>query len=197
MQYTEYDCRKYSLVNSLWLSGSQKAMQGFCPGRSVFTRFLEWWRIQDAQAYLGSSTKDNYLRLEVIEPDSALVIYPPGLHADMRKPTHMLSSYVEPIVNAARQVAGTVVVIVGLHSMGPNMPAEYAEAQSDEVIVNFNYALRQYAETRGIGYMDTFNLTKGYYTSDCVHYGRDANLLKAQMILNFLDINRQETHAVM
>ena len=196
MQYTEYECRRYCLVNSFRLAGSENASRAFCPGRRVYTRFLEWWQIKDLQTFFGTADENEYLRLDRIEPYSAIIIYPPGLHADMRNPGHMLSNYVQPIVDAAQRVPSTVVVIIGIHSMAPNMPPQYAARQSEEVIVPFNRALQQYAEARGLGYLDTYNLTKGSFSSDGVHYGAEANLLKAQLLLNYLDLYRRENPGV-
>ena len=196
MQYSEQGCRSYSLVNSFRLAESDNATRAFCPGRRVYTRFLEWWQVHDVKAYFRTASKSDYLRLDRIEPHSVIAIYPPGLHADMRNPGHMLRNYVQPIVDAAQRVPGTVAVIIGVHSMGPNMPREYAGRQCEAVIVPFNYALRQYAEARGIGYLDTYNLTKGLFTSDGMHYGAEANLLKAQLLLNYLDIYRMENPGI-
>ena len=195
MQYTEYECRRYCMVNSFWIAGSENESHAFCPGRRVYTHFLEWWRIQDVKTFFGSASKYEYLGLDRIEPYSAILIYPPGLHADMRNPRHMLSHYVQPIVDAALRLPGTMVVIIGIHSMGSNMPSAYAAKQNEEVIVPFNRALQEYAEAHGLGYLDTFNLTKGHYTSDGVHYGMEANLLKAQLLLNYLDLFRSENPA--
>jgi hypothetical protein len=197
MQYSEdMACRQYNLVNSFWLAGSENASRAFCPGRRVYTRLLEWWLVEDVQAYLGSANTNDHSRLDRIEPYSVLAIFPPGLHADMRNPDHMLRNYVQPIADAAQRVPGTMVVIIGVHSMAPNMPSQYADKQCEAVIVPFNHALRQYAEARKFGYLDIYNLTKGFLSCDGVHYGAEANLLKAQLLLNYLDIYRRENPGV-
>jgi hypothetical protein len=176
------------------------AARAFCPGRRVVLRFLEWWRVKDVRTFLGNKSKAETMVLRRVLPGSALLIFPPGLHADLFKPDMLLRDYVQPILDAIPKAAPIgsrpVVLISGVHSMGPNQPKMYAKSkQSPRAILTFNRALRAFADSLGLSYLDTYDLTRGLYTSDGVHYGAEANLLKAQLLLNFLDLRWREAAA--
>ena len=135
------DCRAFSLIDSDWLQSTDSAAR-ICPGQQVHVRFLEWWQIEDTRTFLLTFEGSPQLRLDKIEPYSALIIYPPGLHFDMSQPEQLLQEYVQPIVDAAKEQPGTAIIILGVHSMGPKMPSKYATKQSSNIIKGFNRALQ-------------------------------------------------------
>lgn len=53
-------------------------------------------------------------------------------------------------------------------------------------VLNFNAKLRQYLSPRAVPIVDTFNLTRNLITYDGSHYTKAANLLKVQILLNYL-----------
>ena len=51
----------------------------------------------------------------------------------------------------------------------------------------YNNALRQMCGAIGLPFFDTFSATFRAASFDGLHYGMDANLLKAQLLVNFLE----------
>jgi hypothetical protein len=180
-QYAEHPppCRQNSVRDT-------RALDSFC-ARGARIRFLEWYQEGDVGRYLGCPGDDETtMCLQAIKPGSALLIFPPGLHAGLRNAERLIRSYVDPLVEAARRANDTFVVLVGLHAMLPNMPAAYAQSQSEEAVRFFNDALRGYARAHGLAFVDPFHLSEGQHSADGVHLGLRANVLKARLLLDRL-----------
>lgn len=191
MQYSEVACRLYTLTDSTVL---QSVNQSLCANHKVIVRLLEWWQVGDVARFLGNpsySEKDYVYGLSEIHPRTAMLIFPPGLHMDMTHPEDIISQYVNPLVQAGHNVNGTVIVLVGIHAMAPNMPEQYAYKQNKDIITAFNRHVQHYAVSNNIDYMDVYDMSIGHYSYDGVHYGLHVNVLKAQLLLNYLDLYRR------
>ena len=57
-------------------------------------------------------------------------------------------------------------------------------------VQTYNSALRQMCEDIGLPFFDTFAATSRAPSFDGLHYGMDVNLLKAQLLVNFLATGR-------
>jgi hypothetical protein len=180
-QYVEHPppCRQNSIRDT-------RVLDSFCAGGGRI-RFLEWYQEGDVGRYLGCPGDDETtMCLQAIKPGSALLILPPGLHAGLHNAERLIQAYVHPLVEAARRVNDTFVVLVGLHAMLPNMPAAYAQSQSESAVRFFNDALQGYARAHGLAFVDPFHLSRGQHSSDGVHLGLRGNVLKARLLLDRL-----------
>jgi hypothetical protein len=185
-QYREHppECRHNSVYDTQMLSENNETI---C-SHNQRVRFVEWYRETDVKTYLGFE-KD---KLRLAANKTALVIFVPGLHSNLYNPDILLTDYVTPLIMEARALHNhNVILLIGLHAMLPNMPAEYAAKQSAKAILYFNNALRVYAEQHQLAYLDFFSLSAGHPSVDGVHVGMHVNLLKAQLILNYLDLSQQ------
>ena len=54
-------------------------------------------------------------------------------------------------------------------------------------VTAYNCAMRRMCGKHGLPFFDTVPVTAGAASFDGLHYGMDVNLLKAQLLLNFLE----------
>ena len=54
-------------------------------------------------------------------------------------------------------------------------------------ILEFNNKIHNYLRRRGVTVIDTFNMSKGLFSYDGLHYGIGLNFLKIQILLNYLE----------
>ena len=81
--------------------------RGVCEGQSVSVRFIEWWQPSDVNIFFAKSSHLNHhdtRRLDSIQEGSAVVVFPPGLHADMHNPDWLIAEYVAPLWAHVRAV---------------------------------------------------------------------------------------------
>ena len=53
-------------------------------------------------------------------------------------------------------------------------------------MIEFNRRMKEYLQPRGVDVFDVFNLTLGLHSYDGTHYGAGVNMMKAQLLLNYL-----------
>ena len=53
-------------------------------------------------------------------------------------------------------------------------------------MIEFNRRMKEYLQPRGVDVFDVFNLTLGLHSYDGTHYGPGVNMMKAQLLLNYL-----------
>jgi hypothetical protein len=104
MQYTEYERKRYSLVNSFWFSGSENATRFFGRGRRVHNRSWSGGKSKTSMHPSALPTKVIIFYWTELSHIRQEQIYPPGLHADTHNPGYMLSNFVQPIIDAAQRL---------------------------------------------------------------------------------------------
>ena len=70
---------------------------------------------------------------------------------------------------------------------GLSKSAQYLEAQGNQQLGNFEKSITPVLEAAGLDVLGCFNMSLQSLTSDGTHASFEANLLKAQMVLNWLD----------
>jgi len=71
-------------------------------------------------------------------------------------------------------------------SAGLLKPPQYLSTQGDEAIRKFAIKIEQYLKQYNIPILDFRQLTKGVRSYDGTHYGSGVNMMKMQILLNYL-----------
>ncbi|XP_064597723.1 uncharacterized protein LOC135464156 [Liolophura sinensis] len=114
---------------------------------------------------------------------STLFVFGFGLHYKYNA-QKLIKELVAPILkqlHANPAYVETKLVWMLPHSMG----MLHQQTQPLQVL-SFNSKLRQYLSPLAVPVIDTFNLTRNLITYDGSHYTKAANLLKVQILLNYL-----------
>ena len=71
--------------------------------------------------------------------------------------------------------------------MGPLKPISYHRDQGNSAITSFNENLAKYCQENKIAVFDSFNMTTGVNSFDGTHFGIGVNMMKVQILLNYLE----------
>ena len=121
---------------------------------------------------------------------NSLVILGIGVH-DAYDANYVIKYYLEPIVQMVRAKGSgwPNLIWLGAHRNGFFKPLNYEARQGMHKILPYNKHMREYCREMGIPFFDTIELTSGVHSYDGTHYSKDVNLLKAQILLNYLENN--------
>lgn len=166
---------------------SQLPAGKFCKGKQNFEySFHQFYSTAQAKLAL------NKVREKLNKTNSVIAIGV-GLHMGLDA-NIVLSKYLGPILHLKKQASSQWPLIVWLstHAHGSLKPIRFLESQGNEKISRFNRAMREFLEPIGVPVFDTFNLTLGVHSYDGTHYGFGVNMMKAQLLMNFLDETFQQ-----
>ena len=101
----------------------------------------------------------------------------------------MISDYLEPIVSivSSKGIGWPRLVWLTTHAAGPLKPLTYAVKQGNEAIKRYNQQIARFCYRNNITLFDTYNMTRQTYSYDGTHYGLGVNMVKAQVLLNFIE----------
>ena len=156
----------------------------FCGGKYDFEySFHEFYSSYHAMFTL------NKIR-ENLNRKNSVVAIGVGLHMALSVNT-VINDYVQPIITLKEQFKSQWPLLVWLttHAPGSLKPLPFLDAQNAEKVFRFNKDMTEFLELHGVAVFDTFNLTLGVNSYDGTHYGFGVNMVKAQLLLNFLEEN--------
>ena len=112
-----------------------------------------------------------------------------GLHFQC-KANDVIKKFLEPIfASRKRQLDAPVwpqFLWVQPTSPGLLKPPEYLPTQGDEAIQKFADDIASYLKEYNVPILDFRHITKGVYSFDGTHYGTGVNMMKVQILLNYL-----------
>ena len=176
-------------------------------------RLLDFIKFRGSNDSLFESFQDfnvffaKKLRMLKMPANAALIVIPPlaSLHRMGSYDLHfndsaiqrtfgfklLISEWVQPIVDAGRQSKARI-ILIGAHSMGSNMPAKFENLQGTKQIQHLNEELAKYCAKENLTFLNPYNLTKGQYSMDGVHYAWRGNLRKLLPISNVLKFTKEQ-----
>ncbi|OTB11078.1 hypothetical protein K445DRAFT_69002 [Daldinia sp. EC12] len=80
------------------------------------------------------------------------------------------------------------VLLITPNAAGEKKPDEWIVSQGNKALVKFEHEMAAQASKRGIDHLGTWNMSIQATLYDGVHMDMRGNLLKAQMVLNWLDL---------
>ena len=119
---------------------------------------------------------------------NAVILIGVGLH-DGLSFERIKNHYMEPILNLVQNKARSgwpKIVWITTHAQGSLKPVEFRGFQGNDKVIEFNRRMKEYLQPRGVDVFDVFNLTLGLHSYDGTHYGPGVNMMKAQLLLNYL-----------
>ena len=177
-QFLDSMCQRYTTMRWPELA----AKKSFCPHASNFTlSFIQAYNTERAHHVLGTVKR-------FLNQVGAVVFLGIGIHNGFSS-SAVIQDYLEPAFKLAATSTNGWPRIVWLtsHSAGPLKPLNFFRYQSNQVILPFNKDTSAFCHSRGIPVFDTFNMTLGVHSFDGTHYGFGVNMLKARVLLNFLE----------
>ena len=150
-------------------------------GKGVL-QLLHWFLVDQID-------KQKLQRLVGEKPHTVIVVGG-GLHWNLDADTTILS-FITPLMwwaEEAALAAGTRVHFLWapVHAQGINKPEEFRQSQDNVHVQAHNKAVATFCERVSIPVFDTFALTEMASSYDGQHYGMSVNVLKSQLLLNYL-----------
>ena len=163
---------------------SDLAKEKFCRGSYDFDYYFnEAYSLQYSKRALAEVKQ----RLKI---KNSVIVMGVGLHMDFNAEV-IMAKYVEPMLHLREKEGGNTtwpqLIWVTVHAHGSLKPLAFRSSQGNDKVAQFNDKMRQYLEPRGVKVFDTFDLTRGIHSYDGTHYGVGVNMLKAQLLMNFLE----------
>jgi hypothetical protein len=87
-----------------------------------------------------------------------------------------------------RKMKNTAVLLVTPNAAGEKKPDQFLIKQGNKALVRFEHAMAQEAAKQGIDHLGTWNMSIQANLYDGVHMDLRGNLLKAMMVLNWLNL---------
>lgn len=91
-----------------------------------------------------------------------------------------------PVINMMSESKGDRIVCITTHSQGANKPVKFQLSQGNPRVLEFNAGMQQLCEKHGAQTLDFYGVTRNTTTWDGQHFGLTPNVLKAQIILNWI-----------
>ena len=154
----------------------------FCQGKHNFLySFQEFYNLARAKLALDK-VRENFHK------KNSVVAIGVGLHMGLNA-EKVLNGYLKPILQLKERAKSNWPLILWLttHASGSMKPIPYHHSQNNEKVSLFNTKISAFLEPIGVPIFDTFNLTLGVHSYDGTHYGFGVNMMKAQLLMNFLD----------
>ena len=154
----------------------------FCGGKYDFEySFYAFYNFNFAKSALSKFGEN-------LKRKNSVVAIGVGLHMGLNA-KNVIKNYVQPIITLKEQFKSQWPLLVWLTTQAPGSlkPLPFLGTQNAEKIFRFNQDMREFLELHGVAVFDTFNLTLGVSSYDGTHYGFGVNMMKAQLLLNFLE----------
>ena len=161
-----------------------KGRQSFCGGDYKFDiMFKEHYSAEQATDLLA--TVRRYLN-----KDRVVIAIGVGLHLGLNS-KKVRKEMLEPVLELKRSLAAAwpYILWISTHATGSLHETNYSTPSRDERIACFNRDMETYLTDFGIPVFDTFSLTSGVRSIDGTHFGKGVNMMKAQLLLNFIKEN--------
>lgn len=155
----------------------------FCPQANPLRfklDFIEAYNIKHAPVALTMIKRQLSRR-------GSVVLLGIGIHNSFNA-SLVIESYLEPIVKLLSKSRNGWPHLIWLttHSAGPLKPRSFYQRQGNHAILAYNTKLTDYCRRFNITVLDTFNMTRGVHSFDGTHYGFGVNMMKAQVVFNYL-----------
>lgn len=156
----------------------------FCDGWARFQiSYVKAYKVEVASlAHLAIKKRLNKV--------GSVVLMGIGIHNNFNA-SAVIESYLEPAVRmiSTSKNGWPHLIWLSTHSMGPLKPINYHRDQGNPAILSFNDNLQKYCNEHNITVLDTFNMTRGVHSFDGTHFGIGVNMMKVQVLLNYLEEN--------
>ena len=155
--------------------------QSFCEGNYKFDIvFKEFYSTYDAMNLLATVRRH-------LQKDKVIIAIGLGLH-DSLNPQNVQREMLEPVLELKKSYGAKWPYILWLstHATGSLRDTNYNTPSYDDRIERFNEDMEKYLTDYGIPVFDTFSLTRGVRSIDGTHFGVGVNIMKAQLLLNFI-----------
>ena len=151
-----------------------------CGGKTNFEINLE-------QAYnLQSYPKAKNAVRRLLNKTGSVVVFNVGLHMG-HDSKYVIGKYVGPIVDMVAQNGHGWPKMIwhNLHGIENFLRSDVNELFT--VWKRFNVEMGQYMKSKGIVVLDSGQLTRGIKSYDALHFGLGGNMLKVQVLINYLE----------
>ena len=127
----------------------------------------------------------NLVRRLALTPNSVLYV---GIGVnEILSASWVNSAVLQPILEAKGHSRWPYVIVAGLHHWGVLRSPTYSGVR------RFNQELKSLVSQYGMTYFDTYELTRNVFSYDGTHYGQGVNQVKADILLNVIQMIKQET----
>ncbi|EDO44709.1 predicted protein [Nematostella vectensis] len=116
----------------------------------------------------------------------SLIVIGIGLH-DGLSAQRTINNFLEPILQLVEDADWPKILWVTTHAQGFVKPLEFRRKQGNHRVLAFNEKIHRYLTKRNIPVFDVYPMTSGVYSYDGTHYGIGVNLLKARMLVNYIE----------
>ena len=125
---------------------------------------------------------------ENLNKSKSVVVVGVGLHMNLDF-NAVKSRYMDPIIQLKKNSRSEWPLIIWAtgHTQGTLKPVQYLKTQNNDRIMEYNRQMKEYLQPHRIPVFDVFNLTVGIKSYDGTHYGFGVNMVKAQLLMNFLE----------
>ena len=162
----------------------EKGNKSFCGGNYKFDLvFKEFYSSAEATNLLATVRRH-------INKNKVIIAIGVGFHMDLNA-KKVQKEMLEPVLELKKSFGAKWPYILWLstHANGSLKDTNYDVPSFDERIARFNQDMEKYLAEYGIPVFDTFSLTRGVRSIDGTHFGMGVNMVKAQLLLNFIKEN--------
>ena len=191
-------------MTRLFAENTPKAVESECQGQRMYVkkcrRWMKYnWRFPNcdlpgkmAASLVNGTIDEDYLSTLVrrlAETDNSVMFVGVGLHFRLDI-SHVNDIILQRILEVKGDSRWPYVIVSGVHHWGVlRSPTE----TSDSDVRRFNQQLKTLVSQYGIAYFDTYELTRNVFSYDGTHYGRGVNQVKADILLNVIQILKQRS----
>lgn len=118
-------------------------------------------------------------------PRTLYVVGGQGLNTNFNL-TELEYGVLVPIMNTMSKEKDDSIVCVTTHAQGPNKPLKYVSTQGNHKVLEFNVGMSEICARLGFSVLDFYDVTRNTTTWDGQHFGLAPNVLKAQILLNWI-----------
>ena len=155
--------------------------RSFCGGQYKFDLlFKEYYNIDKATDILATVRRN-------LNKEKTIIAIGVGLHMDLNA-EKVQKKIIEPVLEIKKTSGARwpFILWISVHAHGSLKDTNYNVPSHNDRIARFNLDMEKYLLAFGISVFDTFNLTNGVRSIDGTHFGIGVNMMKAQLLINFL-----------
>lgn len=164
------------------LTSIPREKQGtFCEGQYKFDFFFkEYYNIYKATNILATVRRN-------LNKEKTIIAIGVGLHMNLNAEI-VQKKIIEPVLEIKNSSGARwpYILWISIHAHGSLKDTNYNFLSHNDRIARFNSEMEKYLSAFGIPVFDTFNLTSGVRSIDGTHFGMGVNVMKAQLLMNFL-----------
>ncbi|XP_055958300.1 uncharacterized protein LOC130013584 [Patella vulgata] len=152
-------------------------IQNICSGHNFNLKFFEYYST-------GYSVNITQLAIKIVNAPKTILLVGVGLHDNLNS-KHIQRNLLQPLLNILKYQTWPKFVWATPHSAGI-LKTDSIKAQSRSSLVSFIREIDEYLKVHNIAVFNTFHVTKNVMSFDGTHYGLGINLLKSQILLNYI-----------